>query len=53
MYYKIREVRLNNTAEICWESKRTDSIVTPARLRVGGLYFLRGRRLYRVENEVE
>ena len=53
MCYEIREVRLNNVAEICWESKRTDSIVSPVRLRVGGLYFLRGKRLYRVENEIE
>lgn len=49
MVYKIRLIRLDNSAEICCEGKRTETLIWPAVLRVGGMYFLRPGKLYRVE----
>ncbi len=44
--YRIRRIELDNLAEICWRSKRCEIFVTDQELRLGGLYQLRGGRLY-------
>ena len=49
MIYKIRLVWLNNSGEVCRAGKRMEQFITPQELRVGGLYFLRPGKLYRVE----
>lgn len=48
MTYKIRPVRMDNAGNII-PGKRKQSYITPQQLRIGGLYFLRPGRLYRVE----
>lgn len=49
MVYKIRLVHLDNMGLVCRPAKRTEQYTTPDSLRLGGLYFLRPGRLYRVE----
>ena len=44
--YHMRRIGLDNLAEICWRSKRCEIFVTDQELRLGGLYQLRGGRLY-------
>lgn len=49
MMYKIRRIRLDNDGEICFVGKRAETINWPGELHVGGLYFLRPGKMYRVE----
>ena len=51
MVYKIRRAWLKNDASVV-EGKRAQTFCTPQRLNVGGLYFLRKERLYRVIEDV-
>ncbi|MGM9593145.1 MAG: hypothetical protein ACI3U8_02210 [Candidatus Onthomonas sp.] len=53
MVYKIRLIRLDNSAQICFEGKRAETIIWPRELNVGGMYFLRPGKLYRVEGVIE
>lgn len=50
MNYKVLKVQLNNDGTIT-EGKRTQKITWPVRLEIGGLYFLRPGKLYRVISE--
>lgn len=47
MLYKVVTVAMDNNGEIR-EGRRKQSIVFPAELRIGGLYFLRPGKLYKV-----
>lgn len=47
MIYYVRAVRMDNNGEVT-EGKRVQTIVWPHELKVGGLYFLRKGKLYRV-----
>lgn len=47
MLYKCVTVSMNNSGEIV-EGKRRQSITFPCELQIGGLYFLRPGKLYRV-----
>lgn len=47
MLYKIRRARIINNGNVV-EGKRTQYYQTPQQLTVGGLYFLRPGKLYRV-----
>ena len=47
MKYKIRLANIQDDGNII-EGKRTETIVWPSELRVGGLYALRPNKLYRV-----
>lgn len=51
MFYRIRRIELNNTAEICWRAKRSEIFVTSQDLRTGGIYQLRAGKLYVVESK--
>ena len=52
MVYKIRRVFLNNSGEVSRAGKRAETFITPAALNLGGLYFLRPGKLYRVERKL-
>lgn len=52
MFYKVRKVRLRNDGEVEEIGRRADTMLWPAPLRVGGLYFM-GGQLVRIESEVE
>lgn len=47
MVYIVKKVVLNNNATVT-EGKRLQTIVYPHELEIGGLYFLRPGKLYRV-----
>lgn len=47
MLYKCVTVKMANNGEII-EGKRKQSISFPSQLQIGGLYFLRPGKLYRV-----
>ena len=49
MYYKIRSIKLDDNAEVCWRARRCETFVTHQELRLGGMYFLRPDKLYIVE----
>lgn len=51
MCHKVRRVRLRNDGEVETIGRRADTMLWPAPLRVGGLYFL-GGQLVRIESEV-
>ncbi|MFU2441912.1 MAG: hypothetical protein ACM671_01905 [Clostridiales bacterium] len=51
MVYRIRRIKLDNAAEICWRAKRCETYLTMQDLRIGGIYFLRSGRLYVVESK--
>lgn len=51
MTYRVRPVRIDNWGVVI-PGKRTQSIVWPTFLRVGGIYNLRPGNLYRVEGEI-
>lgn len=51
MFYRIRRIELDNTAEICWRAKRSEIFVTSQDLRTGGIYQLRTGKLYVVESK--
>lgn len=52
MLYKIRPCNLNADGTVT-EGKRAQLYITRQKLQIGGLYFLRSQRLYRVIEEVE
>ncbi len=52
MCYKVRKVRIRNDGEAETLGRRADTMLWPAPLRIGGLYFL-GGQLVRIESEVE
>ena len=52
MVYRVRRIQLDNRGEIVNARRRTETIVWPTKLKVGGLYFLRQGKLYRVEEEL-
>lgn len=47
MQYKVVTVTMDNMGEIK-EGRRKQTIVFPAELQIGGLYFLRPGKLYKV-----
>lgn len=47
MLYKCVTVKMGNNGEIV-EGKRKQAIPFPSQLQIGGLYFLRPGKLYRV-----
>lgn len=49
MVYKIRRVKLDDYGNVIVVGKRCSTYITPHPLRVGGLYFLRHKQMYRVE----
>lgn len=51
MTYRIRPVSIDDQGNVV-PGKRTQSIVWPVKLRIGGLYFFRPGKLYRVEGEI-
>ena len=51
MCYKVRRVRLRNDGEVEAIGRRAATMLWPAPLRVGGLYFM-GGQLVRIESEV-
>ena len=51
MVYRVRRIKLDNIAEICWRAKRCETYLTMQDLRIGGIYFLRSGRLYVVESK--
>ena len=51
MVYRIRRIKLDNMAEICWRAKRCETYLTMQDLHIGGIYFLRSGRLYVVESK--
>ena len=51
MLYKIRRARIINNGNVV-EGKRTQYYQTPQQLTVGGLYFLRPGKLYRVVEQI-
>lgn len=52
MVYKVRTAKIDNMGNVT-EGKRKQLLSWPCKLRVGGLYFLRANRLYRIVEEVE
>lgn len=53
MVYKVIRVELTNDAEVVTVGKRATTFQTPHQLNIGGLYFLRPHKLYRVLALVE
>lgn len=51
MVYRVRRIKLDNAANICWRSKRCETYLTMQDLRVGGIYSLHSGRLYVVESK--
>lgn len=51
MCYKVRRVRIRNDGEVEEIGRRAATMLWPAPLQVGGLYFL-GGQLVRIESEV-
>lgn len=51
MCYKVRKVKIRDDGEVEEIGRRADTMLWPAPLRVGGLYFL-GGQLVRIESEV-
>lgn len=49
MIYTIRKMKIENNGKLVAVGKRTKKIVYPATLRIGGLYFLDGKNLWRIE----
>lgn len=47
MFYKCVTVKMANNGEII-EGKRKQTIPFPSKLQIGGMYFLRPGKLYRV-----
>lgn len=52
MLYKVVTVAMDNNGEIR-EGRRKQNIIFPAELRIGGLYFLRPGKLYKVVEVIE
>lgn len=52
MVYKVRRVTIDNEGNVHVVGKRTSTYITPAQLKLGGLYFLRHNQLFRVEREL-
>nr|DAW41330.1 MAG TPA: hypothetical protein [Caudoviricetes sp.] len=52
MCYKVRKVKIRDDGEVETISRRTSTMLWPAPLRVGGLYFI-GGQLVRIESEVD
>ena len=52
MIYKIRLAHINNDGTLT-EGKRTDTIFWRDCLQIGGLYFLRPGKLYRIISKEE
>lgn len=52
MIYRIRRAHLNNDGTVT-EGKRTERICWPNELNIGGLYFLRKGKLYRIISKEE
>ena len=52
MCYKIRKVKIQDDGEVETISRRASTMLWPAPLRVGGLYFM-GGQLVRIESEVD
>jgi hypothetical protein len=52
MCYKVCKVKIRNDGEVETISRRAATMLWPAPLRVGGLYFI-GGQLVRIESEVE
>ena len=51
MLYKVRRIKLDNMAEICWRAKRCETYLTLQNLHIGGIYQLHGGKLYVVESK--
>ena len=51
MLYKVRPARIDNDGDVI-EGNRTQLFQTPQRLNIGGLYFLRPGKLYRVVEQI-
>ena len=45
MVYRIRRIKLDNMAEICWRAKRCETYLTLQNLHIGGIYQLHGGKL--------
>lgn len=52
MKYKVVTVKMDNMGEIK-EGRRKQTIMFPAELQIGGLYFLRPGKLYRVIEKLD
>ena len=52
MIYRIRRAHLNNDGTVT-EGKRTQPFYTMQDLNIGGLYFLRKGKLYRIVERIE
>ena len=52
MCYKERKVKIREDGEVETIRRRASTMLWPAPLRVGGLYFM-GGQLVRIESEVE
>ena len=42
MIYRIRRIKLDNAAEICWRAKRCETYLTMQDLRIGGIAVITG-----------
>ena len=51
MVYRIRRIKLDNMAEICWRAERCETYLTLQNLHIGGIYQLHGGKLYVVESK--
>lgn len=51
MVYRVRRIKLDNMAEVCWRAKRCETYLTLQDLRIGGIYQLHNGKLYVVESE--
>lgn len=51
MVYRVRRIKLDNIAEICWRAKRCETYLTMQDLHIGGIYQLHGGKLYVVESK--
>ena len=51
MVYRIRRIKLDNMAEICWHAERCETYLTLQNLHIGGIYQLHGSKLYVVESK--
>ena len=51
MVYRVRRIKLDDMAEVCWRAKRCETYLTLQDLRIGGIYQLHSGKLYVVESK--
>ena len=52
MIYRVRKCTINNDGSVT-DGRRTTIILWPTVLRIGGLFFLRRGKLYRIVEEIK